>query len=337
MQKILLQNRNQIFFANDHKNKQTEIIKYQIMKSTIKKSIKFLCDKNYRFLINAQLGFYNSMPDKEYLMRMFKARMGKELNLNNVKTYNEKLQWLKLYNRNPMHTMMVDKIKVKDYVAKKIGNQYIIPTLEIWNNPNQINFEELPNKFVLKCNHNSGKGMCICKNKANLNFKLVKKDLFKGLKEDYYLKSREWPYKNVPRKILAEKYIEDREGKLIDYKFFCFDGFVYCVMACTERQTGNPKFFFFDKDWELLPIIDYSYYPKSSFNITAPSTLKEMFVIASELSKGLPCVRVDLFSCDEKIYFGELTFFSEAGFDSTFLPDSDNLLGSFINLETVKI
>ena len=185
------------------------------------------------------------MDDKIFLEKYYKSIFHNTLDLKSPKTFNEKLQWLKLYDRRPEYTMMVDKYRVRDYIAKKIGEEYLIPLLGVWDDPDEINFENLPDQFVLKCNHNSGLGMCICKDKSKLNISEVKRNLRKGLSQNYYLTGREWPYKDVPRKILAEKFISDSKGNLVDYKFFCFNGAIDCVMLCTDRESGDTKFYFF--------------------------------------------------------------------------------------------
>lgn len=172
-----------------------------------------------------------------YLRMRFKQRCGRSLNLAEPKTFNEKLQWLKLYNRKPEYTVMVDKYKVREYIAQMIGEEYLIPLLGVWDDPEDIDFDALPNRFVLKCNHNSGLGMCICKDKSKLDITKVKAELRKGLQQNYYLSSREWPYKDVPRKIIAEKYMEDASGDLKDYKFYCFNGEMKFVMINSDRNT----------------------------------------------------------------------------------------------------
>ena len=164
---------------------------------------KYCADSSDRFVVNAALGLYNSMPDRDYLERKFEALMGTPLHLDAPQTFNEKLQWLKLYDRKPEYTMMVDKYRVREYIAQKIGAEYLIPLLGVWDSPDEIDFAALPEQFVLKCNHNSGLGMCICKDKSTLNLRRVRRDLQKGLRQDYYLPGREWPYKDVPRKIIA--------------------------------------------------------------------------------------------------------------------------------------
>lgn len=308
-------------------------------KNCIEKVIKLIEDSQYRFFILDNLGFYNKIDDKKFLKKKYRTIMGQELNLNNPQSFNEKLQWLKLYNRSPEYAILVDKYKVREYVAKNIGEEYLIPLLGVWDYPEEINFNALPKRFVLKCNHNSGLGMCICKDKSELNIKMVKKQLRKGLKQDYYLTGREWPYKNVERKIICEKYMEDNDnkiGQLTDYKFFCFNGYVDCVMVCTERQSGEPKFYFFDREWKLLRYNIRGKEAPKDFTIEKPKRMNDMFKIAEKLSKNLTFIRVDLYCCNEKIYFGELTFFPDSGFDKNLLPETDIRWGNMINLKGVK-
>lgn len=302
------------------------------------KGIKFLLNSDYRFMIKANYGAYDKVNDEEYLKKIFKVHMGHSLNLEDPKTFNEKLQWLKLYDRNPEYTKMVDKYKVRDYISEKIGKEYLIPLLGVWDDPDNIDFDSLPNKFVLKCNHNSGLGMCICKDKSKLDVKEVKKELKKGLNQDYYLNGREWPYKNVPRKIIAEKYmVNDSNSKeFTDYKFFCFNGYVDCVMVCLDRNSGDPKFYFFDKDWKLKRLNKRGKEAPKDFTIPKPECIDEMFEIASKLSEGFPFVRVDLYQSYGKIYFGEMTFYPDSGFDSNILKESDDYFGKLIDLSLVK-
>lgn len=307
-------------------------------KNIINKAKKYILNQEYRLRVNSKLGFYNNMDDKKFIEKMFKATMKYPLNLENPKTFNEKLQWLKLYNRNPLYTKLVDKYKVRDYISEKIGEEYLIPLLGVWDNPDDIDFDSLPNKFVLKCNHNSGLGMCICADKNKLDVKEVKKELKKGLNQDYYLSGREWPYKNVPRKIIAEKYMVDdsTSNEFTDYKFFCFNGYVDCVMVCLDRNSGDPKFYFFDKDWKLKRLNKRGKEAPKDFTIPKPKCIDEMFEIASKLSEGFPFVRVDLYQSYGKIYFGEMTFYPDSGFDSNILKESDYYFGKLIDLSLVK-
>lgn len=302
---------------------------------------KYLSDSNYRFLMNSGFGKYDSMPDREYLERKFECCMGRTLDLENPRTFNEKLQWLKLYDRKPEYTVMVDKYKVRDYIKEKLGEEYLIPLLGVWDNPDEIDFEALPNQFVLKCNHNSGLGMYICKDKSKLTSKdigRIRKNLSKGLAQDYYLTGREWPYKNVPQKIICEKYMTDSadSSDFTDYKFFCFDGYVDCVMVCLERSSGETKFYFFDKDWNLKRLNVRGKNAPEGFTISKPDQMDKMFEIAAKLSEGLPFARIDLYQSNGHIYFGEITFFPDSGFDANLLPETDKYFGNLICLEDVK-
>lgn len=218
---------------------------------------RYLTSQDYRFLINASLGKYDKLDDVAYLSRRFRASMHQKLDLSNPVTFNEKLQWLKLYDRRPEYTMMVDKYLVRDHIANKLGEEYLIPLLGVWDDPDDIDFDSLPDRFVLKCNHNSGLGMCICKDKSTLDMKKVKADLRKGLKQDYYLTGREWPYKNVPRKIIAEKYMEDNTlHELRDYKFFCFGGQVKCFKVDFDRFIGITQIILIEMEiyWNLVKL-----------------------------------------------------------------------------------
>lgn len=281
-------------------------------------------------------GVLNFLPDELFLMIRYHQIAGKRLNLNNPLTFNEKLQWLKLHDRRPEYTIMVDKYAVRKYIADTIGEEYLIPLLGVWDSPDEIDFDALPDQFVLKCNHNSGIGLCICKDKSKLDIKKVKKELWKGLKQDYYLTGREWPYKNVPRKIIAEKYMVDESGyELKDYKFFCFNGEPKALFVATDRNKPNEevKFDFYDLDWNRLPMKQG--HPNSSANIAKPKSFDRMIEISRILSKGIPHVRVDLYDINGHIYFGELTFSHFSGF-VPFQPEEwDYTFGAWLQLSTI--
>ena len=304
----------------------------------IKKLPKYLSDPNYRFLINAGFGIYNGMSDEEYLKRKFRSSMGRELDLENPRTFNEKLQWLKLYDRRPEYTVMVDKYRVRDYIKEKLGEEYLIPLIGVWDDPDEIDFGRLPDKFVLKCNHNSGLGMCICRDRSKLDVRKVRAGLKKGLAQDYYLTGREWPYKNVPRKIICEKYMTDFPGSrdFTDYKFFCFNGYVDCVMVCLERSSGDTKYYFFDRDWKLKRLNIRGKNAPEGFTIPKPERIRDMFDVAVTLSEGLPFARVDLYLSDGRIFFGEITFFPDSGFDANLLSETDDYFGKLIHLEGIN-
>ena len=277
------------------------------------------------------------MPDRWYLKLKFRLWMGKKLDLEHPLMYSEKLQWLKLYDRRPEYTVMVDKVKAKEYVASVIGKEYIIPTLGAWDNPDRIDFDSLPNRFVLKCNHNSGLGMYICKDKSKLNIDEVKEGLREGLKQDFYVGGREWPYKDVPRLILAEEFLDPgpdskHEGGLQDYKFFCFDGQVKALFIAKDRDKGphSTKFDFFDEKFDHLPFTNG--HPNAEIMPEKPRMFEEMKMLAAKLSKGIPHVRIDFYEVNGHVYFGEMTFFHWSGF-TPFVPEEwDYKFGEWLNL-----
>lgn len=274
------------------------------------------------------------LPDALYIKIMYQRLLGRSLNLKKPKTFNEKLQWLKLHNRNPLYTMLVDKYAVKKWVADRIGERYIIPTLGAWKKFDEIEFEKLPNQFVLKCTHDSG-SYVICKNKMSLDVCATQEKIVSALKRNFYYWGREWPYKNVPPRIIAEQYMEDKNGAFVDYKFSCFNGYVDCVMVCLDRHLNDVKFYFFDKDWNLKRLNVRGKNAPEDFTIPKPSCMDEMFEIAAKLSKDIPFVRVDLFECDGKVYFGEMTFYPDSGFDANLLPETDEYFGQLIDLSKI--
>ncbi len=275
----------------------------------------------------------NHLPDPLYLRMRYKKAMGEALNLTSPVTFNQKLQYLKLYDRDPRYTTMVDKVAVKDYVAGAIGQSYVIPTIGVWNTPDEIDFESLPPKFVLKCNHNSGLGMCVCKDKSALDISGVKRELQEGLAQDYYLTSREWPYKHVPRRILAEEYLENSEvGGLTDYKVHCFHGRPRFILVCKDRfaPSGLTEDFF-GTDWQHMAVKRPGI-PNAAGPIPRPEQLEEMLSLAETLSKDIPFVRVDFYIVDGRIFFSELTFFPASGL-SRFEPDGwDRTFGDWLVL-----
>lgn len=272
-----------------------------------KKIILYLMNKNYLSFI----------PDETFLKMKYKLMMGKKLDLENPKTFNEKLQWLKLHDRNPEYTKMVDKYEAKEYVANIIGKEYIIPTLGVWDKFDDIDFDALPNEFVLKPTHTSG-NVFICKDKSKIDYKKLKKQVNKWLKRDYYRIHREWPYKNVKPRIIAEKYMEDQTGELVDYKVYAFNGKCDYVMTCVDRAKGETKFLYYDRNWNLKKEFSFDGLKYGqTINVPRPKNLDKMFSFAEILSKDIPFVRVDFYEANGNLYFGELTFFPSAGFDNT--------------------
>ena len=275
------------------------------------------------------------ISDKLCLKAHFYLRFGYELNLKNPTTFSEKLQWLKLYDRRPEFTKMVDKYEAKKYASSIIGEEYIIPTLGVWDRAEDIEWGKLPDQFVLKCTHDSG-DLIICKDKSKLNKENAIKKLNEGIKRDYYKVWREWPYKNVPRRIIAEKYIEPAPDlqDLPDYKFFCFNGEPKYCQVISGRNT-NMCCDFFDIDWNHQPFHEPETYPFSEHLLEKPSKYDEMWNLARSLAIDKPFSRIDFYEVEGKVYFGEITFFPTGGIGG-FSPDKyDRIFGDLINIENI--
>ena len=302
----------------------------------IQNAKKFIKDKDYRFKVLALNGLFSRMPDEEYIKKMYRARMGKELNLTNPKTLNEKLQWLKIHDHSPLYSRLVDKYEVKAFVGNLIGYEYIIPTIGVWDKFDDIDFSKLPNQFVLKCTHDSH-SLVICKDKNTLNIQETKKRIQKALNQKYYLRYREWAYKNVPHRIIAEKYIEDETGFLTDYKFYCFNGKPEYVLSCYDRMMGETKYYFFDRNWQLKRINKQGMEAPEGFTKPKPDNLDKMFELAEILAKasGAPFIRVDFYNVQGQLFFGELTLYPVAGFDMKRLPETDELFGEKVDLSKI--
>lgn len=301
--------------------------------SKIQTAIKLLSENRGDFMASIVQNFFKWLPDKTYLQLLYRFKMGHRLDLQNPQTFTEKIQWLKLYNRKPEYTTMVDKYAVKDYVASIIGEEYIIPTLGVWDSFDDIDFDTLPNQFVLKTTHGGGGGgVVICRDKNTFDKEEAKKKLDASMRGDIYKSLREWPYKNVPKRIIAEKFIQDSSGELRDYKFTCTNGIVHNVMLCFDRGTGDTKFYFFDKKWNLLRLNKRGKNAPKNFSLPKPLNLDEMFIVAQKISLGIPYSRVDLYNVNGKIYFGEITFYPASGFDNNLLAETDELFGNYIKL-----
>lgn len=302
---------------------------------------RVLTDREYRQIRLAKAGAYNYMSDRDYLTMQYKLRMHTELNLDDPQLFSEKLQWLKLNDHNPLYTQLVDKYRVREYIAEKAGEEYLIPLLGVWDDPDEIDFDALPEQFVLKCNHNSGTGMCICRDKSRLDYDAVRKNLRKGLRENFYLRCREWPYKDVPRKIIAERFLASSSDVcstkgLDDYRFYCFHGeprMIYTYQAGTLEFGNKPGIAscdIFDVNWEHLPVRQKS--PNAPTAPLPPAKLSEMLEISRRLSQGLPFLRVDFYEIDGKLYIGELTLYPGGGFAPFYPAEWDQKIGEWLML-----
>ena len=280
------------------------------------------------------MGMLNFVNDETIIRAKYKLRTGKELDLVNPQSFNEKLQWLKLYDRKDIYTTMVDKYEVKKYVSDIIGEKHIIPTLGIYDKFDDIEFDKLPNKFVIKCTHDSG-GLVICSDKKTFDRNASKKKIDSHLKKNFYWSNREWPYKNVKPRIIVEKYMEDpKEKELKDYKFFCFNGAIGIVLVCTNRRVKLEETWF-DSDFNFINLKEGGH--DNRRDLVKPATFEQMKKIVLQLSKDIPHVRVDLYEIKGQIFFGELTFFPAGGLEQ-FDDESWNLkLGKLIKLPRKKM
>lgn len=279
----------------------------------------------------ASKGLLNKLSDKFYLKLMFRARIGKKLNIKNPETFNEKIQWLKLHDRKEYYSDIVDKLKVRDYISETIGESYLTPLINVYDDVEQIDFDSLPNKFVLKCTHDSG-GVVVCDDKRSLNVNKAKRKLKRHLKSKYFYHGREWPYKNVVPKVICEEYIEhDVSEGLIDYKLMCFNGKVKCSFVCLERNSSDGlKVDFYNLDWNLMPF--ERQYKNSGSKITKPLNYELMINLAERLAKEFSFMRVDFYEVKGKLYFGEMTFHPGSGFEKFKPYEYDVKLGNWITL-----
>ncbi len=270
------------------------------------------------------------VPDKIYLAYRYKKRMGRKMNLDPPVTYNEKLNWIKLYDRNPQYTKLADKLAVREYVKDRIGGEYLVPLLGVWDKAEDIDFAKLPEQFVLKCTHDSESAV-VCKDKSTLNTGEVRKQLSKALGINFYYYNREWMYKNVPRKIIAEEYLEDPVDKeLRDFKFFCFDGVPKAMFIATGRGIHETKFDFYDMEFNHLDFTQY--YPNSDKPVRKPESFELMKELSAKLSRGLRHVRVDFYEVSRRVYFGEITFIHHGG-NTPFVPEKwDYIFGEWLRI-----
>lgn len=272
------------------------------------------------------------LSDKAYVKLLYKLYFDKKLNLRNPETFNEKLQWIKLYERCNVYTQMVDKHTAKQYAAERIGSEHIIPTYKVWDTADDINFDELPDQFVMKCTHDSG-SIVICRNKAELDWEKAIEKMRKGLTTDSFYYGREWPYKDVKPKIIVEKLLVDTKlNDLRDFKFFCFNGKAKCLKVDFGRYVEH-RANYYDLDFNILPFGENECPPNPAVSIQKPGNFEKMIEMAEELAKNTSFLRVDFYNVEGQIYFGEMTFFPASGF-GTFTDDKwDSILGSWIEIK----
>lgn len=295
-----------------------------------KKIMSFIRNPGLLIMSLGHRGMFKWIPDETYLKIIYRVKMGKKLNLDPPITFNEKIQWLKLHDRKPEYSLMVDKYEAKKYVADIIGDQYIIPTLGVWDCFDDIDFDSLPNQFVLKCTHDSG-GLIICKDKALFDVNAARRKINTCLKHSFYWGQREWPYKDVKHRIIAEQYLEDENGELNDYKFFCFGGVVKFFKIDFDRHIDHHANYY-DFRGNLLPFGEAAFAPVPSRMLSMPSKLEEMIQLARKLSNGHRFLRVDFYEVKGKIFFGELTFYPASGLGVFTGEKWDIKLGDFVDI-----
>ena len=301
------------------------------MKKIINKIFMFLTAKEYRFYILNKFGLYNNLSDEEFLQKMYFSRYGKFIDFNSLKTFNEKLQWLKLYDHNPRYIDMVDKVNVKSIVADIIGEKYIIPTLKVYDSAAQIDFSELPVQCVLKCNHDSGSVFFV---DENTDKEKIRRKLSKSLKKNYFWHDREWPYYEITPKILVEEYLgELKNHNINDYKVFTFGGKAEYIQVDYDRFINHRRNFY-NLEWEYVPFT--TRYPTDSKHIIKkPECLREMIEAAEKIADYLnnpKFLRVDFYVIDDKLLFGETTFYHGGGMEVFMPAEYDIKLGELIKL-----
>lgn len=274
---------------------------------------------------------FSWISDERFLKIMYYCRMGNILNLKNPATFNEKLQWLKIYDHKPKYTTLADKFAVRKYITDTIGEEYLVPILGVYDNFDDINFDALPNKFVLKCTHDSG-GVVICNNKQSFNIDEARKKINKCLKTNFYYLGREQLYKNIKPRIVCEQFMENTTGdELLDYKVMCFNGKSKCLFICSNRSSKDGlKVDFYDMNWKIMPFDRH--YPRSGRQLEKPVNYNKMIQLSEKMAKDLPFVRVDFYEVDGRLYFGELTFYPGSGFEKFEPSKYDYKLGEWLML-----
>jgi hypothetical protein len=281
-------------------------------------------------------GFFNWLPDELYLRMVYRCKIGRSLNLKKPASFNEKLQWLKLYDRNPLYTQLADKYEVRKYVADAIGEEYLIPLLGVYDSFDEIDFDSLPDKFVLKCTHDSGSAI-ICTNKSGLNIEEMRAKINKHLKRRYYYHSREWPYKNIKPRIVCEEFVSESDKPPEDFKVMCFNGKAKLIQVHQDRYSGKHTLDYYNTDWEKTSISEHmGGLPNSKTVIPRPVFLEDMISMSEKLATDQYHCRVDWLKVGNKLYFGEITFFDGSGFANFSDYDDDLMLGGWIDLPVVK-
>ena len=302
------------------------------MSKIMSKIRTFIENPQYFITSPAAKGWLNWVPDSLYLKVLYRVIMGRKLNLKNPKEYNEKLQWLKLNDRKPEYSTMVDKYEVRGYIEDLLGDKYLIPCLGIYDSVDDIDIDALPDRFVLKCTHDSG-SVEICKDKSSFDIEGARHRLSQAMKRNYYATYREWPYKYVKPRIIAEGYLEGDGGDLKDYKVMCFNGEAKIIEVHENRFVEGKVHTqtFYDREWNIVPLTQVE-----TVTVDRPSErprqLEEILRLSELIAKNMYHARIDWYIEGDKIYFGEITFFDGSGFESFSTPEMERMLGDMIKL-----
>ena len=309
-------------------------IKYRNRMSKIK---DFLDNPVYFITSPAAKGYLDFLSDEAYLKLLYRATMGRRLDLKNPKLYNEKLQWLKLNDRKDIYHKMVDKYEVRQYIADTIGKQYLIECFGVYDSVEDIDPDALPERFVLKCTHDSG-SVEICKDRSSFDAEAAFQRLSQAMNRKYYSTYREWPYKGLTPRIIAEEYLEDEEGDLKDYKIMCFNGRAEVIEVHENRFVSGREHTqtFYDRDWKRLDIVQHGLEPCTEHR-DRPECLDEMIGLSEKIAKDMYHARIDWYQLKEKIYFGEITFYDGSGFEVFSNVEDERFLGDLMKLPTDMI
>lgn len=297
---------------------------------------RIVLDKKYRFQYRLCKGHFDSLTDEAYLKKIYKLYVGRKLNLESPATYTEKLQWLKLHDRQPIYTVMQDKYLVREFIAKTIGEEYLIPLLGVWEDPKEIDFDSLPNQFVLKCNHDCA-SVIICRDKSELDRDAAIEKLKECLRRNYWIGGREWAYKGIPPKVIAEQYLQDGSSEtLTDYKFFCCNGKAkMLLLASGTAHTKERRLDYYDTDFHRLPIVRGSI-ANSQIDNKKPEQLDLLISLAEKIASGIPFIRVDFYLIQGKPYFGEVAFYPSSGLAEFHPIEWEKRVGSWIDISQVE-
>jgi hypothetical protein len=288
------------------------------------------------FLGLTHLGFFRKMKDERYLRLLYRGVLARPLHLDPPVLYSEKLQWLKLHDKNPMYPTLCDKFAVRGFVRERVGEECLVDLYGVWDDPDEIDFTALPEQFVLKCTHDSGSAI-ICMDKSTFDVANAKASLRKRLEKDYSIPGREWPYHDVPRRVMAERYLTDANGtQAMDYKFFCFDGKACLILVCTNQSDHHSGNYTYKMDFSLFPIYSSVTPQADDPHLEKPAHFERMVEIAQALSAGFVHMRVDLYDTPDGVKFGEMTLHSSSGLSQTMTLDGDRFLGGLLRLEIVR-